>query len=545
MKKYLLVSLFLIGVIVAHSQTKSDCTWENLPKAELPVFKPDTFRILKYGAMADGITLNTVAIQKAIDECSQKGGGVVFLSEGLWLSGPIELRSNVNLHLGKNAVLLFSSDFDLYPLVEGNFEGKPSYRNQSPISGHHLTNIAITGQGIIDGNGDSWRMVNRNQLTESGWKKKISSGGLVGEDGNTWFPSVKSKKGRETINAGQIVEGKVAQDYANVKDFLRPNLLVLSECKKILLEGVTFQNSPAWCLHPLLCEDLTLKGVKARNPEYAQNGDGIDVESCRNVLIEDCLFDVGDDGICIKSGKDAYGRKRGVPTENMVIRNNTVYKAHGGFVVGSEMSGGVRNIFVTDCLFMGTDKGIRFKTARGRGGTVENIYIRNILMKDIQHEAIYFDMYYFTKPPVAGEKIVVPEVSEETPQFQRIRISNVICNGADKGIFIRGLPEMAVKDISITNSVLSTRIGVEMIESDGIVLKNIRLITKETNPVIAIENSSSLVLDSVEYNKNSELLLKISGNRCGNINALHLNMAHAKKSAEFGPNTPTGILKIH
>lgn len=292
-------------------------------------------------------------------------------------------------------------------------------------------------------------------------------------------------------------------------------------------------------------EDLTLQNVTVKNPGYAQNGDGVDVESCKNVLIEDCIFDVGDDAICIKSGKDKFGRDRGIPSENMVIRNNMVYKGHGGFVVGSEMSGGARNIFVSDCRFMGTDKGIRFKTARGRGGLVENIFIKNILMKDIQQEAIYFDMYYFTKPLVPGEKVVVPEVSEETPQFQKIQISNVICNGADKGIFIRGLPEMAVKDISITNSVLSVKIGAELIDAENITLKNIRLVTKETNPVISIENSSSLIIDSVEYNKNSDLLFKIIGNRCGKINVFHTEVANAEKCVELSPNAPAGVLKIY
>src|SRR5690349_13717467 len=170
-----------------------------------------------------------------------------------------------------------------------------------------------------------------------------------------------------------------------------------------------------------MCEDLTVRNVYAKNPWYAQNGDGIDVESCKNVLIEDSKFDVGDDGICIKSGRDAEGRKRGMPTENVTIRNCVVYHAHGGFVVGSEMSGGAKNINVENCTFVGTDIGLRFKTTRGRGGVVENIYIDNILMKDIPGEAILFDMYYSAIDPVAlaGEKreapkVMVYPVTEET-----------------------------------------------------------------------------------------------------------------------------------
>src|SRR5882757_3701952 len=169
-----------------------------------------------------------------------------------------------------------------------------------------------------------------------------------------------------------------------------------------------------------MCEDMTLQRVHVKNPWNSQNGDGIDVESCKNVLIEGSTFDCGDDGICIKSGRDEEGRKRGKPTENVIVRNNVVYHAHGGFVIGSEMSGGARNIFVYNCSFIGTDKGLRFKTARGRGGVVEKIYARDIAMKDIVTDAIYFDMYYFTKPPAPGEKVEIPAVSEATPQFRDI-----------------------------------------------------------------------------------------------------------------------------
>jgi len=289
-------------------------------------------------------------------------------------------------------LLQFTDDFNQYKLVEGNWEGQPAWRNQSPISGSDLENIAITGSGIIDGNGGAWRMVKRDKLTESQWKKLVASGGLVSEDGKMWYPSEKTLKGSKTKNAGVVAAGQSTADLQSIKDFLRPNLLVLTNCKKILLEGVTFQNSPAWNLHPLLCEDLTLRNLQVKNPWFAQNGDGVDIESCKNVLIEGSTFDVGDDGICIKSGRDEAGRKRGKPTENVIIRNNVVYHAHGGFVVGSEMSGGAKNIWVYDCSFIGTDIGIRFKTTRGRGGVVENIYINNINMIDIPGEAILFDM---------------------------------------------------------------------------------------------------------------------------------------------------------
>lgn len=543
----LLVCITLVALTInaQTSDKKNSFSWENLPDVKKTVFRDDTLTIINFGAIPDGIFLNTTCINNAIAECSKKGGGVVLVPQGIWLTGPVVLQNNVNLHIAKNAMLLFTGDFDQYKLIEGNYEGKPSFRNQSPISGTGLENIAITGKGIIDGNGDFWRSVNKEQLTEPEWKRKIISGGMVSEDGQKWYPTKKYLKGQQTPDAAQIVPGKTIKDYEDVKDFLRPNLLVLSQCKRILLEGVTFRNSPAWCLHPLMCEDLMLKGITVTNPDYAQNGDGIDVESCKNVLIDDCIFDVGDDAICIKSGRDKFGRERGMPSENMVIRNNIVYNGHGGFVVGSEMSGGARNIFVSDCSFIGTDKGIRFKTARGRGGIVENIFIKNILMKDIKSEAIYFDMYYFTKPPVSGEKVIIPEISEETPQFRKVQISNVVCNGAGKGIFIRGLPEMAVKNISITNSVLCADKGAELIETENITLRNVRLDTRETNPVVFIENSSFLIIDSLNYPKNADLLFSVNGERSNAITVIHTGLPAANKSLVLGNNVPAGAIKIN
>jgi polygalacturonase len=232
-----------------------------------------------------------------------------------------------------------------------------------------------------------------------------------------------------------------------------------------------------------MCEDLVVRNVYAKNPWYAANGDGIDIESCKNVLVEGSTFDVGDDGICIKSGRDAEGRKRGLPTKNVVIRNSTVYHAHGGVVIGSEMSGGANNIFIYDCSFIGTDIGLRFKTTRGRGGVVEAIYARDIVMKDIVGEAILFDMYYMAVDPVPlkGEKRDAPKVinypvTEETPVFRDFHISNVVCDGARRAIFIRGLPEMNISDIFLDNMVIQAKAGVEIQEAKNVQQKNVRIV---------------------------------------------------------------------
>jgi polygalacturonase len=383
-------------------------------------------------------------------------------------------------------------------------------------------------------------MVKKEKLTETQWKKLVASGGVLDEEKKTWYPSLKSLKGAQSKNPGEITSDKTTEFFESVKDFLRPNLLVLVNCKKILLQGVTFQNSPAWCLHPLMCADMTVQNIYVKNPWYAQNGDGIDVESCKNFLIENSTFDVGDDGICVKSGRDEAGRIRGRPTENMIVKNCTVYHAHGGFVIGSEMSGGARNLFVKDCTFIGTDIGLRFKTTRGRGGVVEKVFVNNISMKDITGEAILFDMYYAAQDPVplAGEKRQPPKiefktVDETTPQFRDFHISNVTCNGAGKAIFIRGLPEMHVKDVAIEKVTMQADKGIDMQEASGITLRDVKIISAETNPVVDVLNSNNVVIEKLRYKDGAELLFRIGGDRTNSINIRNTDTARAKEKIQF------------
>lgn len=515
--------------------------WNKLPVIISPKFRKDTTSITKFGAVPDGYKLNTKSINDAITAVNKKGGGVVLVPAGLWLTGPVVIKSNVNLHLAQGATLLFTADKSQYPLVAANWEGLPQMRNQSPVSATDAVNIAITGKGIIDGNGDSWRAVKSDKLTASQWKKLVASGGVLSEDKKTWYPSEGFMKGSKMpANPGMITPDRDAAYYESIKDFLRPNMVLFTKCKNVLLEGVIFQNSPAWCLHPLMCENLTVKNIFVKNPWYAQNGDGIDVESCKNVLIENSVFDVGDDALCMKSGRDAEGRKRGMPTENVIIRGCTVYASHGGFVIGSEMSGGARNIYVSNCTFIGSDIGLRFKTTRGRGGVVENIFIKDIYMKDIPAEAILFDMYYMAKDPVAlaGEKRELPKVEfkpvdETTPSFRNFHISNVYCNGAEKGIFVRGVPEMHVKNIVLENMVLQADKGIDVQEASNITFRNIKVISKETNPVVDVIQSDNIVFDNITYKEGAELLFRISGDRSKDIKVKNTDASKAKEKASF------------
>jgi len=513
-------------------------SWDNLPVVKRTSFKADSFDIRKYGAIADGNRLNTESINSAIIACNKSGGGVVIVPAGLWMTGPVEMKSNVNLHLQNGALLLYTTDKTQYALVEGSYEGKPAARNQSPLWGKNLENIAITGKGIIDGNGDAWRAVAKNQLTPPEWKAKMASGGVLNKDSSSWYPSAQFLKARDEGRSMLLAPDKPLSSFESMKDFLRPNLVVFTNCKRVLLEGVIFQNSAAWCLHPLMCEDLVIRNVTVKNPEYAQNGDGMDIESCSNFLIENSVLDVGDDAICIKSGKDEEGRKRGMPSQNGIIRNNTIYKGHGGVVIGSEMSGGARNIFIYNCTFMGTDKGLRFKSARGRGGVVENIFARDLAMNNMVDEAIFFDLFYAVTFATDGVRNTSPEVSEATPVFRNMVFENIVCIGAKKGIFIRGLPEMPVSGITIRNCTLNSKVGAELIDAAGISFENIRFNTSGNDAVLKLDNVNGFRVSGLGYLAGKEKVLRISGSRSQAINLLNAGVLITAKNAEVMGDVP-------
>lgn len=418
MKKIILQFLLLGNCLFALAQTAAPVPF-HMPEVKQPVIPNHQVKLTDFGAVGDGKTLCTDAFTKAFEALAAKGGGRLVVPQGVWYTGPITLKSHTELHLEAGAVILFSDDLSLYPVITTTYEGGSYQKCQSPISAYKQTDIAITGHGLIDGCGNSWRPLKRSKVTDGQWKKMTSNGGTFVRN-DLWEPS---------------------DNRSNI----RPVMVSLRECKSILVKDVVIQNPPAWNLHPLMCQDITIDNVTLRSPAYGQNGDALDLESCRNALVLNSTFDAGDDGICLKSGKDAEGRRRGMPTENVIVRGCTVFNGHGGFVVGSEMSGGVRNVLVENCQFVGTDNGLRFKTCRGRGGVVENIFVRNISMANIEGSAITFDMYYGKRNPNEP----VPAVDETTPVFRKIEISNVSCRGAKEGLHFRGLPEMPIQDVTL------------------------------------------------------------------------------------------------
>ncbi|MDR2938066.1 MAG: glycoside hydrolase family 28 protein [Prevotellaceae bacterium] len=473
-----------------------------MSKVVQPTFADNTVSIADFGAKPDGLTLNTDAFHKAFDAVTEKGGGKVVVPAGIWLTGPIVLKSNVNLHVERGAVVLFSPDLSLYPLLKEkvSFEGLDTRRCQSPISAKNAENIAITGRGVIDGSGDAWRPVKKGKMTEGQWKNLLASGGALNARKDIWFPSESGRKGYENAVDQNITAAKTEEEFQAIKDFMRPVMVNIVKCKNVWLDGVTFQNSPAWNIHPLMCENLTVSNLTVRNPWYSQNGDGIDIESCKNVVVYNSSFDVGDDAICVKSGKNEEGRKRAIPTENLIVKGCLVYHGHGGFVVGSEMSSGVKNVKVSDCTFLGTDVGLRFKSTRGRGGVVENIWISDIDMMNIPAEPLLFDLFYGGKSAIeareAGDKpdTQMKAVDETTPQFRNIFIKNITCNGADRAMYFNGLPEMNVQNVTVDNVVIKSTRGAEISESTDVKLSNIKIVPSKGEPIV-VRSSKNVTLD--------------------------------------------------
>ncbi len=512
-----------------------------------PVFAHHSVSITDFGAKDDGQTLNTEAFEKAIALVSEKGGGRVVIPRGIWLTGPIVLKSNINLHAEDGAMVIFSGNKDLYPIIDGSFEGVKAFRCQSPISGKGLENIAFTGQGVYDGSGDAWRMVKRYKTTDKQWKALIKSGGVLNEDESSWYPSEGALKGLE----GPEIRSEKMEDYLKIKDALRPVMLSLVNCNKVLFDGPVFQNSPAWCIHPLMCTNLTIRNIDVKNPWYSQNGDGLDIESCTNTLIYNCTFDVGDDAICIKSGKGAYGRARGIPTENTIVKNCIVYHGHGGVTVGSEMSGGVKNLHVSGCTFIGTDVGLRFKSTRGRGGVVEKIYISDVDMLNIPSKAISFNLYYgglSVSEMLAREQedkigSEAYEVSEETPQFKDIHIRNIRCKGAYQAIYLQGLPEMNLENVYLEDIVMEAENGLFCMDANGVSIHGLSLINTKA-PSLTLYNTKNVHIEDLVLNEAGAEQIAVFGKETNDINIDFKADLKEGKILELGEEVDPDAVKL-
>jgi polygalacturonase len=421
------------------------------------------YNVLTYGAKNDSSKLATKAIAAAIAAATKKGGGTVYFPAGKYLTGPIHLKSNITILIDAGAELHFSDNFDDYlPMVESRYEGVDVTSFSPLFYAYKAENISIIGRGLINGHGKKW------------WD--FVEGYKPAQPRSKWqymFDSL-NKKILLPDDPRQMTRG-----------FLRPPFIQPMYCKNVLIEGITIINSPFWTVNPEFCENVTVHAVTINNPS-SPNTDGINPESCKYVRISNCHISVGDDCITIKSGKDIPGRTKAMPAENYTITNCTMLRGHGGVVIGSEMSGDVRKITISNCVFDGTDRGIRIKTARGRGGIVEEIRVDNIIMKNIREQAIVLDMQYAKTQP--------EPVSKRTPQFRNIHLSNITAQ-TNEAIYINGLAEMPVDDISFSDIQFDAKTGATIKEASNIEFHNVR-ITTETGSALNAENVSNLTINN-------------------------------------------------
>lgn len=422
------------------------------------------FDVTRFGAKRDSSAKATNAIAKAIAAASKAGGGTVYFPAGKYLTGPIHLKSNITIHIDAGAELHFSDNFDDYlPMVESRYEGVDVTSFSPLFYAYKAENITITGRGLIDGHGKKWwDFVEgyKNDQPRSRWQFIFDS-----------------------LNKNILLPDDPKQMK---RGFLRPPFIQPMYCKNVRIEGISIRNSPFWTINPQFCENVTITGVTINNPP-SPNTDGINPESCKYVHISDCHISVGDDCITIKSGKDIPGRTKAAPAQNYTITNCTMLSGHGGVVIGSEMSGGVKNIVISNCVFDGTDRGIRIKTTRGRGGVVEDIRVDNIIMKNIREQAIVLDMAYSKTTP--------EPVSERTPKFRNIRLSNITAYTRD-AIFINGLEEMPVQEFSVQDAYFEAESGIVIRKAKDIELKNVRIATRR-GAAVDVSETERLDIDGL------------------------------------------------
>ena len=429
--------------LTAHAQDYSKY-YQDLPtkvaQVTRPQFPANTVSSTEVGGVGDGLTLNTEAFENGIKKLLKQGGGRLNVPEGIWLTGPIQLKDNIELHLERNAIILMSPDKSLF------VNPKSASKCFAGIRASKRKNIAITGEGIIDGNGAHWRPVKRNKVSDVEWNKyKKVIGGVEKDGGKLWYP-FNALAGYPNI-----------ADTPEKQEKMRNDLVRFESCENVLVEGVTIQNAPKFHLHPCYSKNVIIDGVTVRCPWNAQNGDAIDFSDVNVGLIVNSIVDAGDDGLCMKSGNN----KPDAPANgcaDILIQDNTVFHAHGGFVLGSETIQGMNRIVVRNCRFSGTDTGLRFKSGLGRGGKTSQMYIQNIVMNDIKDEAIVFQCDYLDRP-AGSDPNAVPTFTDEqkkvAPYFQDIHISEVVCYGAGTAIKAGGILGLNnVKDIEISNSTI-------------------------------------------------------------------------------------------
>jgi polygalacturonase len=482
----------------------------DMPQIQPPVFANRVFDVRRFGGIADGNTLNSKAFADAIDTCAKSGGGTVLVSKGLWLTGPIHLKSNVNLHIAKGAELRFSTRFEDYlPVVFTRNEGIECYNYSPLIYANGCTNIAITGEGLLNGQGHVWWP----------WKNE------------TRKPDARINWLRNAQYNGIPVEKRV---FGTVKDALRPNFIQPINCKNVLIEGLTFTNSPMWNIHPVYCENVIVRKVTVITTAESPNTDGINPDSCKNVLIEDSYFDTGDDCIVLKSGKNEDGWRVGKPCENIVIRHCRTKHGHGGVVIGSEMSGEVRNVYIHDCYFDGTDVGIRMKSRRGRGGVVENIWVENITMGKIHSHAIRLNMFYGCG---------IEPRSRKPGIFRNMYFKNIFCRQTKEAIKIAGLPEKPIENINLENVVVYANKGALCSDAKNINFRNVTIAPSDGS-VMRFKDCRDISIIDSHCPAYATTFVELKGGKTKNIHLKNNGLIDRQKQIKRDKNVAADAVNI-
>jgi len=424
-KSWLLITYIIIFLTACNSRVDWSYKDKILRQIKEPVFSDRVFDIRDFGAIGDGKADCSDAFKKAIDRCNREGGGKVVVKDGVYLTGAIHLKSNVNLYIDSTAKIIFSTDPNKYlPVVYTRFEGVECMNYSPFIYAYEQKNVAITGKGVLDGqanNADWWKWTGNKKY---GWEEGMPI------------------QIRDRDNLFQMAEDgiPVEERVFGAGHYIRTNFIQFYKCENVLIEGIKVINSPMWNIHPVLSRNVIIRNVKVVS--HGPNNDGCNPESSKNVLIEKCFFDTGDDCIAIKSGRNADGRRINTPSENIIVRNCTMRDGHGGVVVGSEMTGGVRNVFVENCIMdsPNLNRALRIKTNSRRGGIVENIFAKDLTVGEVSDAVIKINFFY-------GEG----DVGEFTPIVRNIFIENLTSKKSKYALYIKAYKRSPVDNINLKN----------------------------------------------------------------------------------------------
>ena len=421
MRRLNLLLITVLGLMFsAHAQTGWDTAAVILQSIVPPTFPAVELNIVSFGAVGDSVTNCSTAIKTAIDSVNKLGGGKVLVPSGVFLTGPIYLKSNVNLHIAKGGRLLFSSDKTKYlPVVYTRFEGTECMNYSPFIYAYGETNIAVTGSGTIDGQGNS---------TSNWWDWKTNSAATTDATNLITMATNGTAVSARIFGSGH---------------YLRPNFVQFYSCKNILVDSITILRSPMWEIHPVLCENVTVSNITVNS--HGPNNDGCNPECCTNVLIKNCSFDTGDDCIAIKSGKNDDGRRVNTPSRNILVKNCKFADGHGGVTMGSEMTGGIRNVFADSCTMNSSNFYcmLRFKTNTARGGTIENVYMKHATATAVTLGAIYIEMTYNS------------ETGSYTPVIKNIYVDSISCSSGPYAVYIKDIKASPVNNLNVSNSTFS------------------------------------------------------------------------------------------